>query len=173
MKELDSTSIIDPIDPLIVPIRGHAAILDRDLARLYAVNTRAFNQAIKRNLGRFPPDFMFELSAAEQVTLAASYRHLRSLKFSRVPAKAFTEHGAIMAASVLNSPRAVEASVFVVRAFVKLRSLLLNHKELGRKFQELESRLSNHDVAIQQLMQAIRKLMDEPPAPPKPKIGFR
>ena len=98
---------------------------------------------------------------------------MNKLKFSRTPPYAFTEHGVIMAASVLNSPRAVEVSVLVVRAFVKLREMLFTHKELAKKFAELESRLANHDVAIQQLLYAIRKLMDEPPAPPKPRIGFR
>jgi hypothetical protein len=95
------------------------------------------------------------------------------LKFSRTLPYAFAERGALMAASVLNSPRAVEVSVFVVRAFVKLRELLFTHKELAKKFTELESRLANHDVAIQQLLAAIRQLMDVPPVPPKPKIGFR
>jgi len=166
-------TLVDDISSFIVTLRGQKVILDRDLANLYGVTTAALNRAIKRNVGRFPDDFMFQIAKSEQVVLAESHTRLNRIRFSRTLPYAFTEHGAIMAASVLNSRRAVEASIFVVRAFVKLRSLLLNHKELSKKFQELESRLANHDVAIHQLMQAIRKLMDEPPAPPKPKIGFR
>lgn len=164
---------VDSISPRIVPHRGQRVILDRDLAALYGVPTRALNQAVKRNLDRFPKDFMFQLEATEQADISDAFPHLKNVKFSRTPPRAFTEHGAIMAASVLNSPRAVEVSVLVVRAFVKLRELLFTHKELAKKFSELESRLANHDVAIQQLLLAIRQLMNEPPAPPKPKIGFR
>jgi hypothetical protein len=105
--------------------------------------------------------------------LIATLPRLDPLKHAKSPSYAFTEHGAIMAASVLNSPKAVEVSVFVVRAFVKLRELLFTHKELANKFTELESRLANHDVAIHQILAAIRQLMDVPPARPKPKIGFR
>jgi ORF6N domain len=165
--------VIDKIKTVIVPARGHKVVLDRDLAKLYGVDTRTFNQAIKRNLERFPADFMFQLDKTEQAALAGAFTHLKTLKFSGAPPYAFTEHGAIMAASVLSSPRAVEVSVLVVRAFVKLRELLFTHKELAKKFNELESRLANHDVAIQQLLHAIHQLMDDPPAPPKPKIGFR
>jgi hypothetical protein len=165
--------VVDRIATHIVPLRGQRVILDRDLAALYDVKTGAFNQAVRRNIERFPDDFMFQLNETEQANLAGAFAHLQKLKFSRTPPYAFTEHGAIMAASVLSSPRAVEVSVLVVRAFVKLRELLFTHKELGKKFTELESRLANHDVAIQQLLLAIRQLMDDPPAAPKPKIGFR
>jgi hypothetical protein len=147
--------------------------LDRDLAALYGVTTSALNRAVKRNLDRFPADFMFQLNDAEKAELASTFAHLKQIRFSKSPPYAFTEHGAIMAASVPNSPRAVEVSVLVVRAFVKLREMLFTHKELAKKFAELEGRLANHDVAIHQLLIAIRKLMDEPPAAPKPKIGFR
>jgi hypothetical protein len=164
--------LVDRIATHIVPLRGQRVILDRDLAALYGVTTSAFNRAVKRNAERFPADFMFQLTDKEQADLAEAFAHLGKLKFSKSPPHAFTEHGAIMAASVLSSPTAVEVSVLVVRAFVKLRELLFTHKELARKFTELESRLANHDVAIQQLLFAIRKMMDEP-APVKPKIGFR
>lgn len=164
---------INNIQSIIVALRNQKVVLDRDLAKLYGVDTRTFNQAIKRNLKRFPDDFLFRLDKSEQEALAAEFSHLHKLKFSRTLPYAFTEHGAIMAASVLNSPRAIEVSVLVVRAFVKLRELLFTHKELAQKFAELESRLANHDVAIQQLLLAIRQLMDVPPAPPKRKIGFR
>jgi len=161
------------IAPLILPIRGQRVVLDRDLAALYGTTTKKLNQAIRRNLERFPPDFMFQLSEAERSSLISRVPHLERMKHAKSLPFAFTEHGAIMAASVLNSPRAVEVSVLVVRAFVKLRELLFTHKELVKKFTELENRLANHDVAIHQLLAAIRQLMNEPPAPPKPRIGFR
>jgi hypothetical protein len=164
---------VEEVEAVIVELRAQKVILDRDLATLYGVRTAALNQAVKRNVDRFPADFVFQLDNSEQVALADSDPRLTKIRFSRVAPYAFTEHGAIMAASVLNSPRAVEVSVLVVRAFVKLRELLLTHKELAKKFTELESRLANHDVAIQQLLYAIRQLMDQPPSPPKPKIGFR
>lgn len=164
---------VDVIGTRIVAVRGQRVLLDRDIAVLYGVDTRTLNQAVKRNLERFPADFLFQLTIDEKVALADAFPHLQKLRFSRTQPYAFTEHGAIMAASVLNSPRAVEVSVLVVRAFVKLRELLFTHKELAKKFTELESRLANHDVAIQQLLLAIRQLMQEPAAAPKPKIGFR
>jgi len=164
---------IELIEPLIVEIRGQRVVIDRDLATLYASTTKKLNQAVRRNLERFPSDFMFQLSEAERNNLVKKFSHLNRLKHASTLPYAFTEHGVIMAASVLNSPRAVEASVLVVRAFVKLRELLFTHKELAKKFNELENRLANHDVAIQQLLLAIRQLMEKPPAHAKPKIGFR
>jgi hypothetical protein len=161
------------VDSLILRIRGQNVLLDRDLAALYQVEAKALNRAVVRNADRFPEDFMFQLTGAERAQLMADYPRFARLKFSTSLPYAFTEHGTIMAASVLNSPRAVEVSVLVVRAFVKLRELLFTHKELAKKFTELESRLANHDVAIQQLLLAIRQLMTEPPTPSKPRIGFR
>ena len=169
----DELTIIDHVRTVILEVRGHKVLLDRDLASLYEVETRILNRAVQRNLDRFPADFMFQLDESETKLIANSHTRLKNLKFARKPPFVFTEHGALMAASVLSSPRAVEVSVLVVRAFVKLRELLFTHKELARKFTELESRLANHDVAIQQLLYAIRQLMDEPPAAPKTKIGFR
>ncbi len=163
----------DQIEPLIFPVRGHRVMLDRDLATLYGTTTKKLNQAVRRNLERFPADFMFQLTEHERRALIERFTHLERMKHAKSLPYAFTEHGAIMAASVLNSPRAVEVSVLVVRAFVKLRELLFTHKELARKFTELESRLANHDVAIHQLLAAIRQLMNEPPAAVKPRIGFR
>lgn len=161
------------VKPLIVELRDQRVLIDRDLAKLYGTTTKRLNQAVQRNAERFPKDFMFQVSSIERDCLVASCKRFQSLKHTRALPFAFTEHGTIMAASVLNSPRAVEVSVLVVRAFVKLRELLFTHKELAKKFTELESRLANHDVAIQQLLLAIRQLMQEPAAAPKPKIGFR
>src|SRR4030095_1715296 len=160
------------IESLIVTIRGHKVLLDRDLAALYEVETKALNRAIARHAERFPEDFVFRLTGAEKADLIASQPRFQPIKFASALPHAFTEHGAIMAASVLNSPRAVEVSVFVVRTFVKLRQLLTTHRELAHKVAELERRLGDHDEAIRGIVAAIKQLMEPPPAPPKRKIGF-
>jgi hypothetical protein len=167
------TPLIESIEQLIVSVRGQSVILDRELALLYDVDTRTLNQAVKRNLERFPADFLFQLNEAEQTALAARFGHLRNMKYSRTRPYAFTEYGAIMAASVLSSQRAVEASIFVVRAFVKLRQLISTHKELAQKLALLERKLGDHDEAIVAIIDAIKQLMEPPPAPAKPRIGFR
>jgi hypothetical protein len=165
--------LVDQIEPRILLLRGQRVFIDQDLAELYGVTTRRLNEQVRRNIDRFPGDFMFRLTAKERAEVLLQSPHLARLKYSTTLPFAFTEHSAIMAASVLNSPRAVEVSVFVVRAFVKLRELLSTHKEIRKKLEELESRVANHDGAIQQLFDAIRQLMEPPPAPPRRKIGFR
>jgi hypothetical protein len=161
-----------PIEGLILVLRGQRVMLDADLAELYGVPTKVFNQAIKRNRDRFPEDFMFRLTKAEKAEVVTICDHLSRLKFSPSLPYAFTEHGAIMAANVLNSPRAVRASVYVVRAFVKLREALATNKEVLHKFAELERRLDSHDESIQVLLAAIRRLM-APPDRPRRRIGFQ
>ena len=123
-------------------------------------------------MDRFPKDFMFRLTAEEKAEVVAKCDHLTKLKFSPVLPNAFTEHGAIMAASVLNSRRAVEVSVYVVRAFVRLRFLVSTHKELSLKLDELEPKVSGHDQALAGLIDAIRSLMAQP-EPKKRKIGLK
>lgn len=175
------------VESLIVTLRGQKVILDADLARIYGVPTRSLNQAVKRNFGRFPLDFLFRATAEEldgmrsqfviasdrSQTVTASKRNVRHLPY------AFTEHGAIMAANVLNSARAVEMSVFVVRAFVKMRSAFSDSRELAQKLvlleQELKIRLNIHEAAIVDVLQRIMKILDPPPPPPEPpapEIGF-
>ena len=154
----------------ILVIRGQRVLLDSDLAQLYGVETRAFNQSVKRNLRRFPADFMFQLSEAEfenliSQSVTSSWGGRRKLPL------AFTEHGAIMAASVLNSDRAVEMSVYVVRAFVQLRAVLLDHKALADKLAALERRVTAHDHSLAEVIAAIRALMAQP-QPAKRPIGF-
>ena len=160
----------------ILQIRGHRVILDSDLASLYGVPTKVFNQAIKRNVARFPPDFMFQLTDDEKIEVVTNCDHLQRLKFSATLPYAFTEHGAIMAASVLNSERAIQASVAVVRAFVKMREALASTQELAVKLAQLEQRidhrLDTHDQEIKTLMNAIRALM-APPESKRRSIGFR
>jgi hypothetical protein len=164
---------IGKIEQTILLVRGERVILDADLAKLYGVDTKVLNQAVKRNIDRFPEDFMFRLTKAEKSEVVTNCDHLERLKFSPVLPRAFTEHGAIMAANVLNSPRAVQASVFVVRVFVRLRRIIMHHKELSAKLSELERKLEGHDRTIVALVDAIRELMAPPPAPPKKKIGFQ
>lgn len=147
-------------------------MLDADLALLYGVTTKRLNEQVKRNRDRFPKDFVFQLTEREKAEVVANCDHLSRLKFSQYLPFAFTEHGAIMAASVLNTPRAVEMSVFVVRAFVRLRSLLGTHKEVITKLAELERKLTTHDKQIVALVEAIKQLMTPPEPTGKKSIGF-
>jgi len=162
---------ISKIEQRILLIRGQRVILDADLAMLYGVSTRVLNQAVRRNLKRFPQDFMFKLGQPEKNEVITICDHLKNIKYAKALPNAFTEHGAIMAASILNTERAVHISVFVVRAFVKLREMLSTHKELAHKLAELERKLQNHDQSIQSLVVTIRQLM-KPPETKKRPIGF-
>jgi hypothetical protein len=159
------------LETRILTIRGEKVILDSDLAAVYGVATKVLNQAVRRNSRRFPPDFRFQLSVAERAEVVTNCDHLRRLRFSRVRPWAFTEHGAIMAATVLNSPRAVELSVFVVRAFVRLRAFSRTHAELHAKLDLLERRVAGHDEELRQVFNALRRLID-PSRRPKRQIGF-
>ena len=164
---------VEVIEQRILLIRGQRVMLDADLAGLYGTTTKRLNEQVKRNRGRFPEDFMFQLTKKEKAEVVAICDHLAKLKFSPVLPNAFTEHGAIMVASVLNTKRAIQVSVFVVRAFVKLREMLSTHKELAHKLAALERKLQNHDESIRSLVVAIRQLMRPPePETPKKRIGF-
>lgn len=160
---------MDVQDQILV-IRGQRVILDADLALLYGTTTKRLNEQVKRNASRFPKDFMFQLTARELENLksqiaTSSWGGRRKLPF------AFTEHGAVMAASVLNSPEAVDASVFVVRAFIAMRDVLAANRALAAKLDELERRMGGHDETIEALVAAIRQLM-ESPTPKRRRIGF-
>jgi hypothetical protein len=172
MGKIKELIAVDRIQEVILLIRGQKVILDYDLAEIYGVETRRLNEQVRRNAGRFPPDFMFQLTAEEFDSLKSHFA-ISSLTWGgrRKLPQAFTEHGTIMVASVLNSPRAVEMSVFVVRAFIRLRSLLAAHKELALKLTELEKKLSLHDRQILAILDAIKRLMTQPDTP-KRKIGF-
>jgi hypothetical protein len=153
----------------ILLIHGQKVMLDADLAELYGVTTKRLNEQVKRNRKRFPPDFMFQLTEEEKAEVVANCDHLARLKFSPVLPTAFTEHGAIMVASVLNSARAVEMSVFVVRAFVRLRQMLASNVELARKLVALEKK---YDAQFKVVFDAIRELMTPPQPKKKRPIGF-
>jgi len=148
-------------------------LIDTDLAELYGVTTKALNQAVKRNTDRFPHDFVFQLNKKEKIEVVTNCDHLSRLKFSSTLPYVFTEHGAIMAANVLKSDRAVKVSVYVVRAFVKLREAVLSHKEFAGKLSELEQKVEKHDVTIHYLFDAIRRLMQPTDTQKIRKIGFK
>ena len=175
------------IEPMILTIRGQKVVLDMELARIYGVTTKVFNQAVKRNRRKFPPDFMFRLTAEEYedlrsqfaisnrsqiVTGSQKHRNPRYVPY------AFTEHGAVMAANILHSKRAIQMSVFVVRAFIRMRQMLIEQRGLARKLAELEkeltARLDVHETAINEIFGQIKRLLSSPPEPepPKRRIGF-
>lgn len=160
------------VERSILVVRGRKVMLDADLAALYGVSTKRLNEQVRRNKDRFPDDFMFRLVAKEKAEVVANCDHLRTLKFSPNLPHAFTEHGAIMAASVLNTERAVKVSVYVVRAFVKLREMLTTQKDFARKLEDLEKKLAEHDDKFKVVFQAIRELMEPVTVPPKRRIGF-
>lgn len=172
MTRTNSIVTVERIEKQILLLRGHKVMLDSDLANLYGVPTKALNQAVKRNKARFPADFMFRLTKREKSEVVTICDHLRQLKFSPSLPYAFTEHGAVMVANVLNSQRAIEVSIYVVRAFVKLRAMLGAHRELAQKLSELERKVESHDSHIRSLFEAIRQLM-EPPTPKSRRIGFK
>ena len=171
------------IESRILLMRGRRVMIDADLAALYGVPTKALNQAVKRNAQRFPQDFMFELTAVEKAEVVTNCDHLGKLKFSKALPLAFTEHGAIQAANVLNSGQAVDMGVYVVRAFVRLREMIVSNTELASRLNELESKVDlmsvRHDtfadstsLQLKQLFEAIRQLMAPPQTASKQPIGF-
>jgi hypothetical protein len=159
----------------IMSIRRQRVMLDADLAALYGVSTRVLNQAVKRNIERFPEDFMFQLTSEESSFLRSQTVTLKTGRgqHRKYLPYAFTEHGALMAASVLNTPRAVQMSVFVVRAFIRLRDLSAGNKELAAKLAEHEKKLITHDRQIVHIVEAIKQLTAPPPVKKKRAIGFR
>jgi ORF6N domain len=164
---------VPPVDALILTVRDRRVILDSDLAGIYGVTTSALNQAVSRNLSRFPIDFAFQLKRQELGALISQTVISKSGRGGRTKLPwVFTEHGAIMLASVLNSPVAVEASVRVVRAFIYFREQLAANRELARKVAELEGHVGRHDQAIRELFEAIHQLLEPPAGTQRPEIGF-
>ncbi len=169
---------VEAIAGRIVILRGQRVIVDADLAALYGVPTKRLNEQVRRNAERFPADFMFALSQEEWDALRSQSATLKTGRgqHRKYLPYAFTEHGAIMAATILNSPHAVEVSIYVVRAFVQLRELLVGHKELAKRLNDLETRMERklltQDQAIAGILDAIRQLMAPPPVAKKRPIGF-
>ena len=165
---------VERIERSILLIRGQKVMLDRDLAQLYGVETRALNQSVRRNIDRFPEDFMFRLTREEimrisQFVISSAHPGVKTLKFSK-NVMAFTEHGVAMLSSVLNSPRAVQVNIQIMRTFAKLREIISLNKDLARRLDELEKK---YDVQFKIVFDAIRQLMAPPePETPKKRIGF-
>ena len=171
---------IQGVETLIREIRGHRVILDSDLAAIYGVATKRLNEQFQRNRKRFPEDFAFQLTPQEVDSLRSQIATSSSHGGRRYLPHVFTEHGALMAANILNSPRAVQMSVFVIRAFVKMRETLLGTRDLAKKLAGLEKkltgRLDSHEAAIIHVLQELMLIINPPrlpPGPPRPKIGFR
>ena len=175
------------IEPMIFTIRGLNVVLDMELARIYGVTTKVFNQAVKRNKRKFPPDFMFKLTVEEYKDLRSQFAISNRSQIvtgsqkhrdPRYVPYAFTEHGAVMAANILRSPKAIQMSVFVVRAFIRMRQMLVEQRSLARKLAELEkeltARLDVHETVINEILGQIKRLLSSPtePEPPKRRIGF-
>jgi hypothetical protein len=178
----NNTALVPRIEGRIQVIRGLRVMVDVDLAALYGVPTKRLNEQVKRNRERFPPDFLFQLTAAEKAEVVANCDHLQKLKFSKVLPYAFTEHGAIQAANVLTSAQAVEMGIYVVRAFVHLRESLATNTDVAKRLAELEMKTESlelsHDtfsrntrLQLRQLLDAVRELTT-PPDPTKRPIGF-
>jgi hypothetical protein len=182
-----------PLEMLILTLRQQKVILDGDLAELYGVPTKVFNQAVKRNQERFPEDFCFQLTAKEWAALKSQVatpnpqnptpqrvalnwsQFVTSSKRHRGAAYrpyAFTEHGAIMAATVLNSAEAVTMSLYVVRAFIQMRERIAANAEVLKRLAEIDQTLLRHDKSLQIIWRELQPLLNPPPAPPKPEIGF-
>jgi phage regulator Rha-like protein len=164
---------LERVERSILILRGHRVILDSDLAALYGVPVKRLNEQVKRNIDRFPDDFAFTLTEEEHEALRSQFATLKTGRgeHRKYLPRAFTEHGALMAASVLNSPKAVEMSILVVRAFVRLRQILASNRQLAAKLNELERKIAAHDKNIVALFQTVRSLMAVPEKP-KRRIGF-
>ena len=168
MKNQLSLTTQEKIEQVIFLVRGKKIMIDRDLAALYGVKTFRLNEQVKRNIKRFPEDFMFQLSNAEKNELIANCDRFKSLKHSTSNPYVFTEQGIAMLSSILNSDRAIEVNIQIMRTFVKLRELMLVHKDLRQKIEEMENK---YDYQFKVVFDTIKKLLD-PPEKPKNPIGF-
>lgn len=170
MSSKNSVVPVESIEQCILSLRGYRVMLDSDLAGIYGVTTKRLNEQVRRNLERFPEDFMFQLTAEETESLRSHFATSNSGRGGRryLP-YVFTEHGAVMLANVLKSPTAIQASIQVVRAFVRLRQMVIEHSELSRRLDELEAK---YDAHFKVVFAALRKLM-QPPATKQRRVGFR
>ena len=161
-----------PIASLILDLHGRKVMIDADLAEIYGVTTKVLNQAVGRNTDRFPADFVFRLTAKEKTEVVTNCDHLARLRFSPVLPRAYTEHGAIMAATVLNSPQAVAMSVYVVRAFIRMREQLASNAAILKRLAEIDKTLLQHDASLRDIYHKLLPFLQPPPAPVKRRIGF-
>jgi hypothetical protein len=170
---MDSPEIAPDVGQLILTLRGQRVILDSDLAKLYGVPTFRFNEAVKRNRHRFPDDFLFQLTREEVEGLTSQIAMSKIGSGGRRTLPwAFTEHGALQASNVLNSPKAIAMSVYIIRAFIRLREVLTDNQVMARRMAEVEKTLVTHDAALRDIYQRIKPLLLPPPDPPRKKIGF-
>ncbi len=169
---MESIILQETVEHKIYLIRRHKVMFDKDLAKLYKVSTGRLNEQVKRNIKRFPADFMFQLTKDELENLISQIA-ISSWGGTRKLPHVFTEQGVAMLSSVLNSERAIQVNIVIMRVFVKLKEILSTHKELACKLKELESKTEKHDEDIQAIFEAIRQLMAPPPVKPKPQIGFK
>jgi len=169
---MDKLVSLEKVESKIFQIRGKKVMLDKDLAELYEVPTKALNQAVKRNMGRFPSDFMFQLTVREKKEVVTDCDHLQQLKFSYQSPYAFTEQGVAMLSSVLNSERAIAVNIQIMRAFVNIKRVAVTYSGLKHKIDEMEKK---YDGQFSVVFKAIKRLMEPPPAPSKPRriIGFK
>ena len=163
---------VHDLGQLILNLRGLRVILDADLALLYEVSTKRLNEQVKRNIDRFPPEFAFQVASEELTILRSQIATSSSHGGRRYLPYVFTEHGVLMAANVLNSPRAVAVSVALVKAFVRLREVLATNQVVAKRLAEVEKTLVTHDAALRDIYQRIKPLLLPPPDPPRKKIGF-
>jgi hypothetical protein len=170
---MDLPEITPDVGQLILTVRGQRVILDSDLAKLYGVPTFRFNEAVKRNRHRFPDDFLFQLTREEAEGLTSQSAMSKTGSGGRRTLPwAFTEHGALQASNVLSSPKAVAMSVYIIRAFIRLREVLADNQVMARRMAEVEKTLVTHDSALRDIYQRIKPLLLPPPDPPRKKIGF-
>lgn len=183
MSSMNASPTLIEIEKRILILRSQRVMIDSDLAALYGVQTKRLNEQVKRNAGRFPSDFMFVLNATEKDVVVANCDHLAKLKFSKTLPFAFTEHGAIQAANVLASPQAIEMGIYVVRAFIKMREILVSNGEFLHRLNELESKTDllelqhktfahNTRTQLRQIIETLRELSAQPEPIKKRSIGF-
>jgi len=161
----------EKIEPRIFLVRNQKIMIDRDLAELYGVETKYLNRQVKRNIERFPSEFMFRLTLKERNELVTNCHRFENMKHSSSLPYAFNEHGVAMLAGILNSKTAVKISIHIVKTFIRLRKIIATHDKLAKKFKELEKHVGRHDEEITAIVEFIKKLIEEPPKP-KIKIGF-
>jgi DNA replication protein DnaD len=176
MKKKNTVALIpdEIIMNKVLMIRGQKVMIDRDLAELYGIPTKRLNEQVKRNLKRFPPDFMFQLTEEEKNEVVANCDHLQDLKYSSFLPFAFTEHGAVMLASVLNSDKAIDVNIQIVRVFIRIRQMLIDNTELRFEIEKIKKKLDNHDKNIEVVFQYLDELIDKKEnEKPRKKIGFK